>query len=660
MSIVFNKADLSFIDERTGRDIFCGGRVSVAYTLKSDDVREFKRVSATPYESRVDEFIPSENGLFAKSTNTSLEVSPFLDGVRLDMRCFGEVSELGLNLPFNFIGKIGGGGYKMQYLFNSPVASKNKSILYFYLENPCGNDLVVASLSGSCGWKMDYSPYLWAHYFVNLKVFSAFDKIYNMGGGASNLSLVILPVCGFDDCLDKLSRAYALPFLSYDVSGGALGEKITLTPHSKIDELIIEDSNKSKTKIPFTNEIHLKSEGISYIYPVRNGKIGGEVSVFAYDNLISLYKKSILSVDLDIIKRHTDSNLCEHQCWASATLRFLKKYKHLLTDNEVLECEKRVLSLLDIITEENDSEATPRITVFKKPHDGFGAYNVYKSRRVQELFFGITILLDAYTYFGYEKYYEYLIGATDNLIDRYQGENGEIFIDWGSSVEDYSTVCAPIIPILDVANLIKGRDKCRYFKYMSSAKALAEHIYKRGLHFPTEGGETDLAEEEMEDGSISCSALSLLYYCKHGEMIDEYIRKAKEILSFHTPWVIKAPLCQLHCSSLRWWETQWEGDGDGPAICAGHAWSIWRGEADYLYYELTGDKAHLTLAKSTFITNLSKIQENGVSYANYNPDMINGGGFDKVEFKIAGDYPKTPDCGLSRYLWIRINDTFLQ
>lgn len=32
------------------------------------------------------------------------------------------------------------------------------------------------------------------------------------------------------------------------------------------------------------------------------------------------------------------------------------------------------------------------------------------------------------------------------------------------------------------------------------------------------------------------------------------------------------------------------GDADGPAICCGHAWTIWRAEADYLYYALTGDE----------------------------------------------------------------------
>jgi hypothetical protein len=168
--------------------------------------------------------------------------------------------------------------------------------------------------------------------------------------------------------------------------------------------------------------------------------------------------------------------------------------------------------------------------------------------------------------------------------------------------------------------------------------------------------------EEMEDGSISCTALALLYYSNNICRKQEYIDKALEILDLHDSWVIKTPICQMHGSSLRWWETQWEGDADGPAICAEHAWSIWRAEADYLYYRLTGDKHHLIKSINGFGSNLSKIQEDGKSYAIYQADLITGGGFDKskITYSIAPRFPKTEDCGLSRYVWIRINDTFLK
>ena len=71
-----------------------------------------------------------------------------------------------------------------------------------------------------------------------------------------------------------------------------------------------------------------------------------------------------------------------------------------------------------------------------------------------------------------------------------------------------------------------------------------------------------------------------------------------------------------------------------------------------------GDKKYRRNAENTFITNLSKIDKNGKSYAIYNPDEINGGGFSDsaqdVKFQIAPKFPTKEDCGMSRYVWIRI------
>ena len=64
------------------------------------------------------------------------------------------------------------------------------------------------------------------------------------------------------------------------------------------------------------------------------------------------------------------------------------------------------------------------------------------------------------------------------------------------------------------------------------------------------------------------------------------------------------------------------------------------------------------------MTNLSKIDKDGYSYSTYNPDMINGGGFHcecaKINYKIASKFSSFKDSGMSRYVWIRINDTFLK
>ncbi|MBQ7789018.1 MAG: hypothetical protein IJ398_05130 [Clostridia bacterium] len=666
MKLIFDFENKQIVDTRAPSDkIFNGNEISACYTLLSDDITRGEKPSCTPYADRGDALEYRDGEFYGEATKTRLKISEIENGLLFEMRAQGlNLSEYGINLPFNFMGKLDGCGWKNQFLFNSPYTSPDKNIIYFYLTKPNGNNLVVAILSKAHGWKMDYSPYSFGHYFINLKLLASYDRAYGQGEGERSLSFAILPVKDFNDALCKLNKLYGVPFLNCDLNGEMVGGSVNLSLFGECDS-IEEGFENIKNIIPFSREYKIPTEGEISLTPIKAGRRGATITLYGYRSLLELYKKSMDSVDLEIIQKYTDGNLCEHQCWASAMLRFLQKHSDMLTGAERELYEGKLLSLLDIITETNEERAVPRKTILNKPHDIFPAYNVYKSRRVQELFFGITILLDAYRYFGDKKYEAYAKGAMECLLSFYQRNDGRLEIDWGNnSLEDYSTVCCPMIPILDMANFYKDKNKELSNKYFLSAKKMAEHLYKRGTKFPTEGCASENAEEEMEDGSISCTALALLYYCKNGVFNEEYLKKAKEILDIHESWVINTPICQMHSSSLRWWETQWEGDGDGPAICAGHAWSIWRAESDYLYYELTGDKRYLIKAKNGFMTNLSKIDMDGKSYAIYNPDLINGGGFgnrcEKVSFKEASRFPTIQDCGMSRYVWIRINDTLLK
>ena len=657
---------IDIVDTRCPNDkIINGGDISVCYTLNTDDITKGKKPSCTPYQDREDKLV-IENDLFCgKETGTTLKTYEYENGIIIELFSKrDDLSEYGINLPFNFMGKLNGGGFENQFLFNSPYTFEGSDIKYFYLTKPNGNNLLVTILSPANGWKMDYSPHSWGHYFINLKLLVNFDKAYNQPKNKNYLKVGIFPVTTFDNCMETLSEVYRVPFLSYDVSGGKIGTKIKLKPYGAPDSIIEVHDGIEKT-LSYEKIYAINQEGQTTIIPVKNGKKGAPVSVYGYKSLVGLYKKSMDTVDLDLIEKRTDGNLCEHQSWASAMLRFLIKYREKLTYDELQAYEKKLRQLLDIITEEDENRATPHRTILKNSHDEFMRYNVYKSCRVQELCAGITILLDAYKYFGDKKYLEYAKGATTCLISYYQKEDGRIEVNWGNNAkEDYTTVCTPIISIIDMANYLCSSEPDASACFKDSARKIASYLYKRGLKFPTEGAKTDLTDTEMEDGSISCTALSLLYYCKNILREERYIQKAKEILDLHENWVIRAPIVGMHGSTLRWWETGWEGDADGPAICAGHAWSIWRAEADYLYYELTGDKLHLIKSKNAFMTNLSKINSKGESYAIYNPDMINGGGFhcecSKINYKIATKYPSTKDSGLSRYVWTRINDTFLK
>ncbi|MBO5110974.1 MAG: hypothetical protein J6D21_09690 [Clostridia bacterium] len=663
MAIRIDASTGTMIDSRCPEDILLlGAPLSTCYTRISDDITKGTKPSATPYVDRADPLTYKSGCWIGEETGSEMTSEPFEDGLTFHLRARADgLSEYGINLPFNFMGKRNGGGWRRQFLFNSPYQSPDGSILYSYLIKPNGQNLVVA-VKNAAGWKMDYSPYLWAHYFINLKLLASFDRAYGQADRPKELTFALLPVSDFAEALHKLSRWFDRPFLDYSVGGGAVGSTVRLMPYGQPDELILR-RGEAETALSYNDTYVLTDEGEVELIPVKSGRRGAGITLYGYASLPELYKKSVLRVDLDVIRRNTDGNLCEHQCWCAATLRFLSRYGAKLTEGERLSLESKTRVLLDVITETNISKAIPHQTIFYLPHEGLPAYNVFHSRRVQELFFGITILLDAYRYYGDEIYYRYAVGATDTLLDHYQGADGRLEIDWGNHREDYTTVCCAMIPLADMARFMEGRDEARAIRYREAADRMAKYLYHRGMKFPTEGGVAKEAEEEMEEGSIACTALALLYYCKNIQRVDAYLAKAKEILDVHESWIIHTPICQMHGSTLRWWETQWEGDADGPAICAGHAWSIWRGEADYLYYALTGNRQYREKAKNGFMTNLSKIQPTGKSYSIYSPDRIPGGGFhktsDEVVFRLAPHFSDREDCGISRYVWVRLCDTFL-
>ena len=63
------------------------------------------------------------------------------------------------------------------------------------------------------------------------------------------------------------------------------------------------------------------------------------------------------------------------------------------------------------------------------------------------------------------------------------------------------------------------------------------------------------------------------------------------------------------------------------------------------------------------MSNFSKAEKDGKTYACYNLDYIPGGGFatdcKKTILKIRQGKPKRADSGLSRYVWVRASETVL-
>ena len=625
-------------------------KLSVCYTLKNDDLRSFKRSACSPYGDR--------KALFGKesaSVGVDLSVSEKEGGLRFCLSCKEDIfSEFGVNIPFDFMGKKGG-DWKKQYLFNSPYRSEDNRHIYIYLTTPCGKNLVVVFESGADGWKMDYSPYVGGHYFYNLKLLASFPKEYKTGCNYKELVFGIYEAESFQDALERISRIKSLPVVLPRLNAAAIGKKISLRIFGDCDE--IEFCGKTYPVEKNKAEVVIEREGIWSAIPSAKGNKGLECTLFGYKDYRTLYKSYLDGILRDGLL-DPFGNLCEGQCWLSAMLRYMTKYGYV---SEYAAFAERALNR---IMRFDERDAVERYSVLTVPHEGLPAYNVYKSQRVQEQFFGAGIFLDAFNALGDKRYLEFAVNMINSALSFYQREDGRIetFTEWLGKYEDYSTVCCPMINIVDVALALKKSDPEKSKAFLKSAKRLADYLLRRGLVFPTEGGSSEEAEAEMEDGSISCTALALLYYSAYVERNEKYIEKAREILALHDAWVVKTPLCCMQGSSLRWWETNWEGDKDGPALCMGHVWTIWRAEADYLMYGLEGEEKYLLQALRGFNTNLAKIHPDGRSYSIFQIDYITGKRFvedSKISYELAKEFPARYDNGLTGYVWSRAFDTIL-
>lgn len=172
----------------------------------------------------------------------------------------------------------------------------------------------------------------------------------------------------------------------------------------------------------------------------------------------------------------------------------------------------KLLPALEIITEKDEKKAIPRRTIFYKEHKGDPPYSIFESGRIQEQLFGVTILLDAYRLTGDKRYFDYLTGALDCVLEHHF-DHGMIYTDFlNGEKEDYTTVCCLMIPFVDAALALKEENSALAEKYRAAAGEIAGYLYRRES-FHTEAFVSDNTEAEMEDGSISCTALSLLYYC---------------------------------------------------------------------------------------------------------------------------------------------------
>ncbi|MCK5197790.1 MAG: hypothetical protein KAR21_05540, partial [Spirochaetales bacterium] len=252
-----------------------------------------------------------------------------------------------------------------------------------------------------------------------------------------------------------------------------------------------------------------------------------------------------------------------------------------------------------------------------------------------------------------------------HMIDEHQDENGAL-INISSHNNgifqkvDYTSCGTPLIGLIRAGNLLINEGFDRERKILSGAEKACNYLVKRGFNFPTE---TLPDVDFIEEGSMACTALSLIYAYLHMVENTDYKKLAGEILEAHDSWMIRSPHASLYGSSFRYWESIWETKDWGPSINGGHAWSIWTAEARYHHYFISGDFSDLIESYAGFISNLSKVNQDGSMYSSYTPDFIPGNfthnGYQFTAGYLAHGFPKGTFVSSSAYFLVRGSETWM-
>lgn len=602
--------------------------------------------------------IQSPTSVVCKNTFLRIQTEFSLDKNILKIKTStdnGNITRIGTDLNFNFLGTKNGSCFG-QLLPTSPYTSSLGNLSYCIMSVFGEGFCAVVSETDGAMWKTDYSPYSFGHFINGFQ----FLKTDSENCGTLDIECAVFFSETEEECLAKIADYFSLPMVKPQITG-AFSDTLTADIIGKCDRIEVTAGERKEILFPDSNKIAIRKlcYGRHKVTPFIGCKAGLDCEVWFGGEAVELFEKSC-----DSLKKpyHGDDNLCEGGMWCLSLLCFM----NYTGNTKYLD---KVKSELRIIMGES-REIVPRRTILPYSANGYPAYHIYKSKRIQEQFFGVSILCEAFKLTRNGKYLDFAVNSSKTVIENYMRPDGAIAVE-----SDYTTVCAPIIPIIDLALILKEEGNGELYGYFAKASSkIVNYLLSRGMHFPTEGIKSDLHDEELEEGSISCTALSLLYYCRYIEKRDDYIEFAEKVLSFHENFICRTPDVKLYRSTVRWWETIWEGDGTGPAICAGHAWSIWRAEADFHMAVLTGNHDYYIKSLNGFMTNFSKIAHNGHSFACYQPDFFSGGGDCEIrkslkhlssadipkKYGISKGYPHHFDNSLSRYVWCRACATWLE
>lgn len=654
----------------------------ILYTLREEDVRRLPKPDFTPHAQHT--VLPAPTEIAAErvrcedaALGVTFELCTEGDALRLhwayENRRF---SQFAASLPLNFMSQKNG-EWTAQLLVSSPWFDRESGRLLCLFTRPNGQHVGLVCETPVESFRIGYSSALFGHFFTDFEIHAVQDRVYgSTPRDRAELTAWLYPVASYEELLQRAAALWRVPAARYTRSDCRIGESFAVRVTPDCDTVRLYSPDGKCSVYPVSDGMaHIPAAvyGLHRMVPCRGEAEGIGCIGFAHDDWRSLWRRSIDSVPVrrEEVYAHTadgqpvwmpptvtyrgyvDSNACEHTMWAWSLLRYLRHFPIDAGAEDGLRNGLRILTATDPAL----FRPCQTLVASAQHESGLPPYNTYRSDRLQEAFQAISILLDAWRVYGDPQYGETAVAAlTAQLNDTM--ENGCIRRRTGA---DYTTVTALIFPVIDLYRELSARGDGRAARFAAAAEQIADFVTARDLDFPTEGGISKDFSREMEEGSMACSALTVLYAAYFLKRKPAWLEFAARVLRLHDAFCIRTCTAPMFHSSLRWWENLWEGDADGPALCCGHAWSVWRGEAEYWLGLLTHDGARLLDSYNTFLSNFSKEDAAGNLYALWQCEPMISGAWeaaDAVDRRYAVGFPHTKDITLSRYVFARAEETW--
>lgn len=601
-------------------------------------------------------FLAGQSECFANRTTFSSESGRTTVRLTLkdDCLCFDAQMptlvgpRVGLDFPFNFLDSQGD-GWENQCMPHVIYTDENHRFCYLIFYNPQAGYLSLVVEDSFAAWRIKYSKN--GHRMTGFQLLNEADDLIGGKGIISNsLHGRLFVTASLTEAYDQLASILGMAIVSYPLSGGLVGNTIPLTIHGTAESIRIIGPSNTKPFQANVTQLPLLEEGIYTIitegshhshttsltclkkwedYSLPAGKFyrkhfQDETGAF-YRSIWSDTRSPKDGITYEGIAFGDPTKMVSCKTGEFGGFAGWMMIKEALRFNENQEvaqlASQRYIENWALNWSHPHAPRPGSIAAFPQVFAGreYGAYHVYHDFNYPQ-----------YEIFLIEQLCDYYQLTKDANILAFTEEIGKHFVKehidpatgavWcqnkpTSLKRDYSTVHTPVTGLHKLAKITTGQTSNLL---LTAAEKLADHICKRGLHFPTEG------EQATEDGSMACSALSLLYAYHYIKPKPAYLSMAENILDKHRVLEMNGTDSKMFLSSLRFWETMYETRDWGPSINAGHAWTIWTAEAKLLYAEITGNFTALKEAYGAFIATLNKFEDSGGIRCCYTPDLIPG------------------------------------